>query len=78
MNTMRQSSKFLNLIPIPPRLSKVTPVAYTVVMVTFQAVAKLIGLREHSSEKDSYSVKEIPKGINVKIGTKDKRGTHAT
>jgi hypothetical protein len=73
---MRQSSKFLNIIP--PRLSKVTPLAYTVVIVTFQALAKLIGLRVQSSEKDSYSVTEIPKEINVKTGTKDRRATHST
>lgn len=73
---MRQSSKFLNIIP--PRLLKVTPVACTVVIATFQALAKLIGLRVHSGEKDSYSVTEIPKGINVEIGRKDKRATHAT
>ena len=73
---MRQSSKFLSIIP--PRLSNVTPVAYTVVIATFQAMVKLIGLRVHSSEKDSYPVTEIPKGINVKIGTKDRRATHAT
>jgi hypothetical protein len=53
-------------------------VAYTVVIVTFQVLATLIGLRVHSSEKDSYSVREIPKGINVKIGTKERRATHAT
>jgi hypothetical protein len=53
-------------------------VACTVVIVTIQALAKLIGLRVHSSEKDSYSVTEIPKGINVKIGTEDRRSTHAT
>jgi hypothetical protein len=44
--------------------------------VTFQALAKLIGLTVHSSEKDSYSATEIPKGINVKTGTKDRRATH--
>jgi hypothetical protein len=53
-------------------------VACTVVIATFQALAKLIGLRVHSGEKDSYSVTEIPKGINVEIGRKDKRATHAT
>jgi len=53
-------------------------VAYTAVIVTFQAPAKLIGLRVQSSEKDSYSVTETPKEINVKIGTKDGRATHAT
>jgi len=53
-------------------------VAYTDVIVTFQALVKLNGQRVHTSEKDSYSVTEIPKGINVKIGTKDRRATHAT
>jgi len=53
-------------------------VAYTDVIVTFQALTKLIGLRVQSSEKDSYSVTEIPKRINVKIGTKDWLATQAT
>jgi hypothetical protein len=53
-------------------------VANTDVIVTFQALAKLIGLRVQSSEKDSYSLTEIPKRINVKFGAKDRLATQAT
>lgn len=68
---VRQSSKFLKIIP--PRLSKLIPVAYTDVILTFQALAKLIGLKVRSSEKDSYSVQKY-----LKTGTKDRRDTHTT
>jgi hypothetical protein len=59
-------------------VSKLTPLAYIDVIAAFQALEELIGLRIRSSEKDSFSVTEIPKGINEKTAKKDRCAMHAT